>query len=102
MKLTNYIINFLAQDTLSIWAGNSNAKLKSDLGRSLGIKISEDQEHLTVFVSDAYISGMDKNVSENPMMAIFISNMINYESYQFKGTVIELHASSDSESAFQK
>ncbi|PJZ55337.1 hypothetical protein [Leptospira adleri] len=72
---------------LSISIATRNAELRPHFARGFGVRLNEDQTHLTVMVPKAVAKDCLDDIENNRLIATTVAHMSSFKTRQFKGTV---------------
>lgn len=78
------LANFL-ESNVAILVAASNETNKPTISRGFGIRVSEDCEHVTVFVTDHQSEALLRDAQQTGRVVLNATRISDYESYQLKG-----------------
>ncbi|EMY76429.1 hypothetical protein LEP1GSC060_0262 [Leptospira weilii serovar Ranarum str. ICFT] len=87
---------------LSISIATRDAELKPHFARAFGIRMSEDQKHMTVMVPKIIAAPCLKDIENNKLIAATVAHMANFKTRQYKGTVQEIKDCTESDYELMK
>jgi hypothetical protein len=99
--ISNHHKEFLASNTISIWIATANASNVPDTLRCTGLVV-EDDTTLRCYIAQKHADVFQQNIAENKNIAFFASQIYNFVTYQYKGSVIEVLPSEPSETELQQ
>ncbi len=99
--LNTYHKTFLSSPGISIWLGSANAQNVPDTVRATGLTL-EENDIICCYVSQNDATQLLKNISENKQIGFVASEITNFITYQYKGSVVETYPSSNEEEGIQE
>jgi hypothetical protein len=85
--ITDPVIAFLAV-ARSVAAASCDAQGRPHATRCAALRIAEDRQHATLFLAEQLAQTILHNVTENPRLAIQVSQPSDHRTVQLKGQVI--------------
>ena len=98
LKLSEELTEFIESGVSTI-VGTRDAALRPCVMRASGAFVSEDREHLTVFLNQALAARTRQNLAQTGWIATTFSRPIDHRTLQVKGRVVELRPARAAERA---
>ncbi len=102
MSSCNYPVDKILADFLesnvAMLVATSDMENKPTITRGFGARISEDREHVTVFVIREQSAATLRDVEQTGRISVNAARISDYESYQLKGSHAKLTELSDQDS----
>jgi len=102
MSSGNYPVDRILADFLesnvAMLVATSDTENKPTITRGFGARVSEDREHVTVFVTLEQSASTLRDVEKTGRIAVNAARISDYESYQLKGNHAQLIELSDQDS----
>jgi hypothetical protein len=84
-----------------MYLGTRSDKLIPFVNRVLGAIVEKDQESITVYMLESQSHRTLENLKHNGKCALFITEPVSHESYQFKGDFISARPCNENDEAIQ-
>lgn len=100
MLLPNHMKQFLLEPKF-YWIATRNQEMICEIDRALGVQIASS-DSLRIFLYQGRAHQTRENLMANRLIAFSVTNGFTFESYQFKGKMVELRPADDNEELFMQ
>ena len=104
MSSGNYPVDKVLADFLesnvAMLVAASDTENKPNITRGFGARVSEDREHVTVFVTRIQSAAILRNVVKTERIVVNAARISDYESFQLKGNHAQLTELSDQDKRY--
>ena len=102
MNIPEKLVAFVTGTDVAVWTANSDSQRLPDLARPTGVVKGDSDDELVIYLPRKTAGRVLGNIEENDQLALFCSNLITMESYQFKGRCTTQRPANDKEIESQK
>jgi hypothetical protein len=95
-KIPEHLVDFI-ESGVSLLVGTRDARLRPEMTRACGARVSEDRTRLTIFLPHVAGARALANLADNGRIAVGVQRPYDNNCYQLKGTKVDLHVATESE-----
>ena len=102
MNIPERLVTFVTGTDVAVWSASSGNQRLPDLARPTGVAKGDSDDELIIYIPQNRVEKMLVNIGENDQLALFCTEIIRFESYQFKGRCTTHWTAKDEEIESQK
>ncbi len=88
MNVPEHLVAFIGAAEVAVWIANSDNQRRPEIARHTGVVKGEADDELLIYLPQRKAETILSNIEHNDRLALFVSHITTFESYQFKGRCV--------------